>query len=222
MHCIFSFCYFLLFKKWKRTRKKLFFFFNLGGGGATTAETCGQGQLQLNQHDGCIFLFTAIKTIRNNFKFLFLVRSYGTEDRETQFPISPQNQVYDYILFRGSDIKDIRVVNNVPAMPNDPAIMQMQLPPTHMGQQPFQTSQFVPGPMGHMGTQMGPFGGPYTAMPNLGGLTASGLAPGSMAPGGGIMPPKTKQASELNIAIPAPTTTAELKDQGTKQNYDPK
>uniref|UniRef100_A0A2H1WKT6 SFRICE_000817 n=1 Tax=Spodoptera frugiperda TaxID=7108 RepID=A0A2H1WKT6_SPOFR len=58
------------------------------------------------------------------------VRSFGTEDRETQYPVAPQSQVYDYILFRGSDIKDIRVLNNVPSIPNDPAIMQMSVPPT--------------------------------------------------------------------------------------------
>lgn len=58
------------------------------------------------------------------------MRSFGTEDRETQYPVAPQSQVYDYILFRGSDIKDIRVLNNVPSLPNDPAIMQMSVPPT--------------------------------------------------------------------------------------------
>lgn len=53
------------------------------------------------------------------------MRSFGTEDRETQLPVAPQNQVYEYILFRGSDIKDIRVVNNVNSIPNDPAIVQV-------------------------------------------------------------------------------------------------
>lgn len=53
------------------------------------------------------------------------MRSFGTEDRETQLPVAPQNQVYEYILFRGSDIKDIRVVNSVSSIPNDPAIMQV-------------------------------------------------------------------------------------------------
>ncbi|XP_017100269.2 protein LSM14 homolog B isoform X1 [Drosophila bipectinata] len=66
------------------------------------------------------------------------VRSFGTEDRDTQFQIAPQSQIYDYILFRGSDIKDIRVVNNH-TLPhhNDPAIMQAQLqnaPPQGMPQ----------------------------------------------------------------------------------------
>lgn len=59
------------------------------------------------------------------------MRSFGTEDRDTSYPIMPQPTVYDYILFRGSDIKDIRVVNNV-AIPNDPAIMQMHLPPPQL------------------------------------------------------------------------------------------
>lgn len=62
-----------------------------------------------------------------NYLLLFIVRSFGTEDRETQLPVAPQNQVYEYILFRGSDIKDIRVVNNVSSIPNDPAIVQVIL-----------------------------------------------------------------------------------------------
>jgi len=61
------------------------------------------------------------------------VKSFGTEDRETQFPVMPQNQVYEYILFRGSDIKDIRVVNNSCTLPNDPAIVQMAMQPNSAG-----------------------------------------------------------------------------------------
>lgn len=88
------------------------------------------------------------------------VKSYGTEDRETQFPIAPQNQCYDYILFRGSDIKDIRVINNNP-VPNDPAIMQMHLPPQQQLPPPLQNklgqAGFQPQPGGFM---MPPIGGP--------------------------------------------------------------
>lgn len=77
--------------------------------------------------------------------FLSAVRSFGTEDRETQYPVAPQNQVYDYILFRGSDIKDIRVLNNVSSLPNDPAIMQLSVPPTlgPVGGAPYQQPQFA-------------------------------------------------------------------------------
>jgi protein LSM14 len=76
---------------------------------------------------------------------IHIVRSFGTEDRDTPYPIAPQPTVYDYILFRGSDIKDIRVVNNV-AIPNDPAIMQMHLPPNQIQpqQQGFPPQNFPP------------------------------------------------------------------------------
>lgn len=54
--------------------------------------------------------------------FMLSVRSFGTEDRQTQFPVPAQSQVYEYILFRGSDIKDITIVNTQ-QLPNDPAIV---------------------------------------------------------------------------------------------------
>jgi protein LSM14 len=97
------------------------------------------------------------------------VRSFGTEDRETPYPIMPQPTVYDYILFRGSDIKDIRVVNSVP-IPNDPAIMQMHLPPNQIPtqqQQGFPPQNF---PMqqqqpGGQLSQFGPFGQMQAGVP---------------------------------------------------------
>lgn len=93
---------------------------------------------------------------------LMIVRSFGTEDRETPYPIMPQPTVYDYILFRGSDIKDIRVVNNI-ALPNDPAIMQMHMPPGQMPPQQNFTPQNFPPMQGQPGGapmgQFGPFGG---------------------------------------------------------------
>lgn len=82
----------------------------------------------------------------------------------------PQQTVYDYILFRGSDIKDIRVVNSV-AIPNDPAIMQMQLPPQQQNFPP--TNQFSI----QQGSPMAQFA-PFGSMPgaNIPGPTLGQVA----------------------------------------------
>ncbi|XP_065212388.1 protein LSM14 homolog B-B-like [Planococcus citri] len=71
------------------------------------------------------------------------VRSYGTEDRKTTYPVPAQNQVYDYILFRGSDIKDIRVLTTT--IPNDPAIVQLSVPPS-INELQFQSQSGYPPP----------------------------------------------------------------------------
>lgn len=59
------------------------------------------------------------------------VRSFGTEDRPTDRPVAPRDEIYEYIIFRGSDIKDIRVCAAPKpqptlegGLPNDPAIVQ--------------------------------------------------------------------------------------------------
>lgn len=104
----------------------------------------------------------------------FAVRSFGTEDREAQYPVPAQSQVYDYILFRGTDIKDIRVVNNVTQPLNDPAIMQLSVPPS-LGAQNFQNHPVLSA----MGPQIGQFGGYGNIAGAMGGLNAAvGGAPG--------------------------------------------
>ena len=62
-----------------------------------------------------------------------LVRSYGTEDRPTDRPVAPRDETYEYIIFRGADIKDIRVCQPPKprptlegGLPNDPAIVQVR------------------------------------------------------------------------------------------------
>lgn len=59
------------------------------------------------------------------------VRSFGTENRPTERPVAPRDEVYEYIIFKGADIKDIKVCEPPKPMPtlqgglpNDPAIIQ--------------------------------------------------------------------------------------------------
>ncbi|XP_017478025.1 PREDICTED: protein LSM14 homolog A-like isoform X2 [Rhagoletis zephyria] len=113
------------------------------------------------------------------------VRSFGTEDRETQFQIAPQSQIYDYILFRGSDIKDIRVVNNSLPHPNDPAIMQVQLQNGQHMMPHFPMPNINPPhapPMSAVGGYGNPFGIGALGIGGAGGGAPS-LAPGTGAPG---------------------------------------
>ncbi|XP_014092194.1 protein LSM14 homolog A isoform X1 [Bactrocera oleae] len=128
------------------------------------------------------------------------VRSFGTEDRETQFQIAPQSQIYDYILFRGSDIKDIRVVNNSLPHPNDPAIMQVQLQNGQHMMPHFPMPNMNPPhapPMNAVGGYGNPFGMGGLGIGGAGGGAPS-LAPGSGAPGqyilgGGNQPQQSTQ-----------------------------
>ncbi|KAG1242051.1 hypothetical protein G6F68_016383 [Rhizopus microsporus] len=61
------------------------------------------------------------------------VRSFGTEGRKgnSDEEIPPSEHVFDYVVFRGSDIKDLQVFEAPPkptppppqSLPQDPAIM---------------------------------------------------------------------------------------------------
>ncbi|KAI0381594.1 Scd6-like Sm domain-containing protein [Hypomontagnella monticulosa] len=94
------------------------------------------------------------------------VKSFGTEGRKgnPDEEIAPSEQVYEYIVFRGSDVKDLRIEqppappkeNQPPKVPDDPAILgartrpQGTMPPgpgaPGYGQSPYQPNPFYPPP----------------------------------------------------------------------------
>jgi len=63
------------------------------------------------------------------------VFSFGTEDRKVDKFIPPSQQKYGFIVFRGSDVKDIKIADEEQSqpsppqnMPNDPAILVCRVP----------------------------------------------------------------------------------------------
>lgn len=61
--------------------------------------------------------------------FSQLVRCFGTEGRPTDRPTPAKEDIYEYITFRGSDIKDITLCEPPRphhGLPPDPAIVQVR------------------------------------------------------------------------------------------------
>ncbi|KAF4631787.1 hypothetical protein G7Y89_g6342 [Cudoniella acicularis] len=90
------------------------------------------------------------------------VSSFGTEGRKgnPDEEIPPSDSVYEYIVFRGSDVKDLRIEeapapkeNKPPQVPNDPAILGSGTRPAPQSQGPPRQNQ-QQGPQGPQ--QQGP------------------------------------------------------------------
>ncbi|KAF4453209.1 Like-Sm ribonucleoprotein (LSM)-related domain-containingprotein [Fusarium austroafricanum] len=114
------------------------------------------------------------------------VRSFGTEGRKGRpdEEIAPSDQVYEYIVFRGSDVKDLRIEehpnikeNKPPAVPDDPAIVGARARPGAQG-----PNQNAP-PGGPSAFPQGP--GPYPPNNFYGGPPPGNWGRGGAPPGPG-------------------------------------
>ncbi|XP_066966838.1 protein LSM14 homolog car-1 isoform X3 [Macrobrachium rosenbergii] len=108
------------------------------------------------------------------------VRSFGTEDRPTEMPVPARDEVYEYIIFRGTDIKKIEVCDTPkqPTLPgglhNDPAIVQHSAPtvPSSFQAAPFSRQSLGPIGGGLGGISYGAYGQSMTqqGLPGTGGF----------------------------------------------------
>jgi len=119
------------------------------------------------------------------------VRSYGTEDRPTDRPVAPRDETYEYIIFRGADIKDIRVCQPPKpqptlegGLPNDPAIVQHSGGPPLFAGAPGQTG--APGAAPFSSSNKSPAAPGANNYGPIGSSAPSGGQAFSAAPGSGV------------------------------------
>jgi len=132
------------------------------------------------------------------------VRSYGTEDRPTDRPVAPRDETYEYIIFRGADIKDIRVCQPPKpqptlegGLPNDPAIVQHSGGPPLFAGAPGQTG--APGAAPFSQSNKTPAATGSNNYGPIGSSAPSGGQPFSAAPGTAVnnQKPRRRQRSGM-------------------------
>jgi len=141
------------------------------------------------------------------------VRMFGTENRSTDNPVAPREEVFEFIIFRGQDIKDIRLCEPptpqppLPGtLPYDPAIVQHSVPAVGvLGNSGIQQPAGMSGNI--LRPSFGPIGGmnPY---PNLvgGDNGASGAALGQL--GNNMIPGLSASLGGLGLSGAAAVAAA--------------
>ncbi|KAE8022126.1 hypothetical protein FH972_007956 [Carpinus fangiana] len=129
------------------------------------------------------------------------VRSFGTEGRKKDGPqLLPSDKIYEYILFRGSDIKDLQVKSSPPVqttpMHYDPAIIQ-----SHYPQAATASTNVRPS-----GTGSIPDLGAHSSQVGLSGPTLQASLPlyqpsGSLGSWGSSLPPPTTNVNGLAMPM---------------------
>lgn len=61
------------------------------------------------------------------------VRMSGTENRKASQYVMPSSEVFDFIIFNGKDIKDLTVSEPGFSVKEDPAVVAVNVAPSHMG-----------------------------------------------------------------------------------------
>ncbi|KAL1021467.1 hypothetical protein UPYG_G00013700 [Umbra pygmaea] len=94
----------------------------------------------LNRYEGILYTIDTV----NSTVVLTKVKSFGSERRPTDRPTPPKDEIYEYIIFRGSDIKDLSLCEppkSHHSLPQDAAIVQSSLsspvPSYYPTQEPF-------------------------------------------------------------------------------------
>ncbi|XP_068724461.1 protein LSM14 homolog A-B-like [Montipora capricornis] len=147
------------------------------------------------------------------------VRSFGTEDREVEKYIPPRDEQFEFIVFRGQDIKDLHVCEAPQQnpdhakshLPQDPAIVQTGLPNSgysHFHTPPVSYPQ-VPsyGPFGGLPTYPGyPPGMGHRPLPGRMQPHMGMMAPGPMLPQRIGTPPSVPPMAMARSHTPSPET----------------
>ncbi|XP_042233950.1 protein LSM14 homolog B-like isoform X4 [Homarus americanus] len=160
------------------------------------------------------------------------VRSFGTEDRPTEMPVPARDEVYEYIIFRGTDIKKIEVCDTPkqPTLPgglhNDPAIVQHSAPavPSSFQAAPFSRQSL--GPIGGgLGLSYSAYGQSMTqqGIPGAGGFPMGSTSQPSMLSdilvGSRSSTPTTRKSpvSDAGVQVSPPPTREEKKKSPPQQ-----